>query len=194
MSGEEVSELGEEYEIIADEKKSVAAAERGGIVNDERAQPDPTWNLTKIHVTGGNMLKATATVSLDDVDGKETTMAAVGTGPVDAIYQAIHSIVQVPNRLVSYKVHSVTNGIDSVGEVTTQLVPDHEDENSAGRSVERVESVDFDDFDEQTNPQTGEKSTRTFTGQAANTDILVASARSYLSALNKLIEHKKRAK
>jgi hypothetical protein len=32
---------------------------------------------------------------------------------------------------------------------------------------------------------------RTFTGHAADTDIIVASARSYLSALNKIIDYAK---
>jgi len=37
------------------------------------------------------------------------------------------------------------------------------------------------------NPQTGHPYIRTFSGHGASTDIIVASARAYLSALNKML-------
>ena len=39
-----------------------------------------------------------------------------------------------------------------------------------------------------TSPQSGARTARTFGGHGADTDIIVASARAYLSALNKLLE------
>ena len=47
-------------------------------------------------------------------------------------------------------------------------------------------------FDEFKNPQTGSITSRTFTGHGADTDILVASAKSYLSALNRILDHRVR--
>ena len=54
-------------------------------------------------------------------NGEESTDAAIGTGPVDAIYQAINRVVDVPNELIEFSVQSVTAGIDAIGEVTIRL-------------------------------------------------------------------------
>jgi 2-isopropylmalate synthase len=78
--------------------------------------------------------------------------AAIGTGPVDAVYKAINRVVNVPNELIEFSVQSVTKGIDAMGEVTIRL-----------RQNERV-----------------------YSGHAANTDIIVASAQAYVNALNRL--------
>jgi 2-isopropylmalate synthase len=43
------------------------------------------------------------------------------------------------------------------------------------------------DSDHSFNPQTGHPYIRTFSGHGASTDIIVASARAYLSALNKML-------
>jgi 2-isopropylmalate synthase len=91
-------------------------------------------------------------VSLRTPTGEELTDAAIGTGPVDAVYKAINRVVNVPNELIEFSVQSVTKGIDAMGEVTIRL-----------RHNERV-----------------------YSGHAANTDIIVASAQAYVNALNRL--------
>jgi 2-isopropylmalate synthase len=102
-------------------------------------------------------------------DGEYHVQAAVGTGPVDAAYKAIDMVVGMPNCLLEFAVHAVTEGIDAIGEVTVRL----EAEN--GSILQR------------TSPQSGRMSPRTFGGHGADTDIIVASAKAYLSALNKLL-------
>jgi 2-isopropylmalate synthase len=84
--------------------------------------------------------------------GEELMDAAIGTGPVDAVYKAINRVVKVPNELIEFSVQSVTKGIDAIGEVTIRL----------------------------------RYNNRVFSGHAANTDIIVASAQAYLNALNRL--------
>lgn len=66
-------------------------------------------------------------------DGKELTDAAIGTGPVDAVYKAINRVVDVPNRLIEFSVQSVTAGIDAIGKVTIRL--QHEDRIYSGHSA-----------------------------------------------------------
>ena len=79
--------------------------------------------------------------------------AALGTGPVDAVYKAINRLVGVPNELTEFTVKSVTEGIDAIGEVLI-----------------RIESEGV-----------------TYTGRGADTDIIVASAKAYMNALNRLL-------
>jgi 2-isopropylmalate synthase len=64
-------------------------------------------------------------------------------------------------------VHAVTEGIDALGEVTVRI-----------RSITGNRSLDAQKEVEQP---------RTFGGHGADTDIIVASAKAYLAALNKLI-------
>ncbi|MSQ30903.1 MAG: 2-isopropylmalate synthase, partial [Dehalococcoidia bacterium] len=47
-----------------------------------------------------------------------------GTGPVDAIYQAINRVTGMENTLTEFSVKSVTEGIDAQGEVTIRIEAD----------------------------------------------------------------------
>jgi 2-isopropylmalate synthase len=77
--------------------------------------------------------------------------------------------VNVPNVLTEFIVQAVTEGIDALGEVTIRIQPENGER------------------DYVTNPQTGEQIVRTYSGHGASTDIIVASARAYMSALNKML-------
>jgi 2-isopropylmalate synthase len=72
-------------------------------------------------------------VTLRNPEGEELTDAAIGTGPVDAVYKAINRVVNVPNNLIEFSVQSVTAGIDAIGEVTIRLK--YEDKIYSGRSA-----------------------------------------------------------
>jgi 2-isopropylmalate synthase len=111
----------------------------------------------------------TATVRLTGPDGKMHVQAAIGTGPVDAAYKAIDQIVEVHGTLLEYSVRSVTEGIDAIGEVSVRL------------------QADNGDIHKRTSPQSGRQQARTFGGHGAETDIIVASAKAYLAAVNKLL-------
>lgn len=190
LSEQQVDDFVQRFKRLADEKKVVTDADIEAVVLDELYQPEQTWELKQVHVTSGNQVKSTATVSLEHIDGNEVTEACIGTGPVDAIYQAIQRIVRVPNRLVQFHIAAVTKGIDAIGEVVTKLEsPEEFDMPDQRRKLQRTDSGT--DLNEVKNPQTGEVSTRTFTGHGADTDILVAAAKSYLSALNRMIIHQK---
>jgi 2-isopropylmalate synthase len=108
-----------------------------------------------VQVICGDCACPTATVTIVNPSGEIRTDAAVGTGPVDAVYQAINRLVQIPNQLIEFSVQSVTQGIDALGTVTIRL-----------RHQERI-----------------------FSGQASDTDIVVASAYAYVNALNRLYRY-----
>ncbi|WP_199246302.1 2-isopropylmalate synthase [[Phormidium] sp. ETS-05] len=140
------------FKAVADKKKEVTDWDLESIVNDEIQQPPELFRLELVQVTCGDGSRPTATVTVRTPDGVELTDAAIGTGPVDAVYKAINRVVNVPNQLIEFSVQSVTAGIDAIGEVTIRLRQD--------------QSI--------------------FSGHAANTDIIVASARAYINALNRL--------
>ncbi|MBU6230507.1 MAG: 2-isopropylmalate synthase [Cyanobacteria bacterium REEB459] len=140
------------FKELADKKKEITDWDIESIVNDETQQAPEHFSLDLVQVSCGNNSRPTATVILHTPDGQELMDAAIGTGPVDAVYKAINRVVQLPNQLIEFSVQSVTAGIDALGEVTIRL-----------RHGDRV-----------------------FSGHAANTDIVVASAHAYLHALNRL--------
>jgi 2-isopropylmalate synthase len=168
LSKQEINQAFDRFKRVADKKKVVTDADIEAIITDEFYQPKEIWKLNSVHVSCGDSVNATATVSLTDPTGAELIDAAIGTGPVDAVYKAINRIVNVPNILTEFIVQAVTEGIDAIGEVTIRIQPE--------------ESPDYT-----THPQTGAQKPRTFSGHGASTDIIVASARAYTSALNKML-------
>lgn len=140
------------FKEMADKKKDITDWDLEAIVNDETQQAPELFKLEHVQVSCGDHSRPTATVIIRTPSGEELMDAAIGTGPVDAVYKAINRVVDVPNQLIEYSVQSVTAGIDALGEVTIRLK--HEDQ--------------------------------IFSGHAANTDIIVASAMAYMSALNRL--------
>ena len=157
----------ERFKSLADKKKTITDADLEAMIADEFYQPREVFALDGLQVACGTMGMPTATVRLRGPDGSLHTQAAIGTGPVDAAYKAIDAIVQAPSTLLEFAVHAVTEGIDALGEVTVRI------EGKNGHHA-------LDAQRETTH-------SRTFGGHGADTDIIVASAKAYLAALNKLL-------
>jgi len=73
-----------------------------------------------LQVSSGTSAIPTATVRLR-VNGEPRETAAIGNGPVDAVYKAISSLAGDSATLVRYDIHAVTSGTGALGEVTVQL-------------------------------------------------------------------------
>jgi 2-isopropylmalate synthase len=167
LNESELGQMFERFKLLADRKKTITDADLEALVSDELYKPQEFFALEGLQVTCGTMGMPTATVRLRDQEGALHVQAAVGTGPVDASFKAIDAIVQAPAMLQEFVVHAVTEGIDALGEVTV-----------------RIESQDgLRTLDAQSETETQ----RSFGGYGADTDIVVASARAYLAALNKLL-------
>ncbi|MCA9985242.1 MAG: 2-isopropylmalate synthase [Anaerolineales bacterium] len=169
LDGEDLNATFRRFKDLADKKKTITDADLQALVSDQIYQPREIFALDGLQVACGTMGLPTATVRMTGPDGQQYTRAMVGTGPVDAVYKAIDSVVQAPNTLLEYSVRAVTEGIDAMGEVTVRLQAEN------GSAQTRM------------SPQSGAEMTRTFGGHAANTDIIVASAKAYLAALNRLL-------
>lgn len=158
------SELGvvfDSFKALADKKKTITDADLEALVSDKLYQPRELYALDGLQVACGTMGMPTATIRLRDPEGTLHIHASVGTGPVDAAYRAIDSIIGCPNTLLEFVVHAVTEGIDALGEVTVRIQA-------------------------QENPVEGSQP-HTYGGYGADSDIVVASAKAYLSALNKVL-------
>jgi len=145
------------FKELADKKKGVTDRDIESLIAEEQRTVSEVYHLDRVQVSCGDRGIPTAAVRLIGPDGETLADAALGTGPVDAVYKAINRIVNVPNQLTEFTVKSVTEGIDAIGEVMV-----------------RIESEGI-----------------TYTGRGADTDIIVASAKAYMNALNRLLATKK---
>jgi 2-isopropylmalate synthase len=155
LDKDQVNAVFERFKILADAKKNVTDADLEALMTDELHRPQEFFKLEEIQVTCGTMGMPTATAKLCNPEGESIIHAAVGTGPVDACYRAVDAVIHLPNTLIEYSVHSVTEGIDALGEVTVRI----------------------------SDPDSG----RSFGGYGADDDIIVASVKAYLAALNRMI-------
>ena len=153
LSDEELDRAFAAFKELADKKKEITNRDLESLVAQEMRTTSEAYHLEQVQVSCGDRSVPTATVRLIAPDGKALADAALGTGPVDAVYQAINRLVGVPNKLIEFSVTSVTEGIDAIGEVTI-----------------RIESEGM-----------------VYTGRGADTDIIVASAKAYINALNRLL-------
>ncbi|MFN2107466.1 MAG: 2-isopropylmalate synthase [Candidatus Promineifilaceae bacterium] len=157
------------FKRVADKKKIVTDADIEAIIADEIYQPPEIWKLNHVQVSCGDHSIPTATVNMTGPGNVTFEDAATGSGPVDAVYQAINRIVGASNTLTEFSINAVTEGLDAVAEATIRIQPHN------GDSRTKV------------NPQTNRPFSSNYSGHGASTDIVVASARAYLSALNKML-------
>ncbi|MBE0481020.1 MAG: 2-isopropylmalate synthase [Dehalococcoidia bacterium] len=153
LNDEELRRAFAAFKEVADKKKTITDRDLEALVAEELRTVSETYHLEQVQVSCGDRNVPTASVRLTGPGGTAIADAALGTGPVDAVYKAINRLVGVPNQLTEFSVKSITEGIDAIGEVTIRI-------------------------------QSGGK---TFTGRGASTDIIVASAKAYMNALNRLL-------
>jgi len=162
LSAEQVDAFVSMFKALADEKKEVTDADIEAMVSSEIYQEEPTWTLTSVHVTAGDRVAPTATVSLTHKDGTTVTKSEVGAGPVDAVYNAIGLVTGPMAKLTQFSIKAVTEAHDALGEVTVRLAP----------------NLDAEE---------GYRGAPDFAGKAANIDIMVAAAHAYVNALNRMV-------
>jgi 2-isopropylmalate synthase len=133
LSDQDLNKAFIRFKDLADKKKEITDLDLEAIVNDETRPVPELYKLEHVQVVCGDQETPTATVKLLTPDGQELVDAAVGTGPVDAVYKAINRIVDIPNQLIEFSVQSVTAGIDAMGEVTIRLK--HEERVFSGHSA-----------------------------------------------------------
>ncbi|QQR88583.1 MAG: 2-isopropylmalate synthase [Myxococcales bacterium] len=168
LEGEQLDKVFAEFKRLADKKKSVTDADLVALASIEFRPAQEFFSIDRLQVSSALEGLPTATIRLKGADGQVHTQASVGSGPIDALFKAIDDVVKAPSDLLEYSVHAVTEGIDALGEVSVRI-----------RSTQAKKAK---------SPQHG-RGQQIFYGHGADPDILVASAKAYLSALNRLLSH-----
>jgi 2-isopropylmalate synthase len=125
LTKEELEQAYQRFLLVADKKQEVYDEDLIAIVHDELHPAEETYRIEYLHIDSGTSTIPTATVSLlvPGRDGETETRkaAAIGDGPVDAVYKAIGAATNNPAELVSYDIRSVTSGTEALGEATVHL-------------------------------------------------------------------------
>lgn len=140
------------FKALADKKHEIFDEDLQVLVSDGRPElMDDHYQLQELEVISKSGQLPNAKLSLT-VNGVPVQAEEKGSGPVDAAFKAIESVVTSEASLQLYSVNAITQGSDSQGDVTVRL----------------------------------EKNGIIVNGVGADTDIVVASVKAYLHALNLL--------
>lgn len=158
VAEEKLNELFEKFKDLADRKKEVFDDDIVALVDDTSKRNNEKIQFNYLEVNCGSKGPQKAKVCIT-VEGEEKCTETEGQGPIDAVFKAIKELIDVDARLVLYEVSAVTEGIDSQADVLVRLKSD-----------------------------AGDNEGRLVNGTASDVDTTVASAKAYISAVNKLID------
>ena len=123
----------------------------------------PTLHVARWTVTSGSNARSRGAVIIDAGD-HHWRASAEGNGAIDALYravdQALSEILDGHPRLLSYDIHALGEGTDTIGAVTVRIAPP---------DVE------------------GKRGTGEYGGEARGTNIIAASIEAYIVALNAML-------
>ncbi len=151
LSDEDQNKVYEEFLRVA-EKKNVGAKELDAIIASVALQVPATYKLENYVINTGNVLAASAQISLVR-DDKVLQGIGTGDGPIDAAFRTIEQIIGQHFEVDDFQIQSVTEGRGAMGSALVKL-----------RSNGKL-----------------------YSGNGISTDIIGASIRAYLSAVNKIV-------
>jgi len=125
----------EAFSALADRKKDIYDDDLLTLIETKK-QKDDEFSLVSMKVNSDSSLgHASAEVTLKQ-KGKTISTHAEGTGPVDALYKGIASLVKSKAKdykLVNYSIQAITGGTDAQGDVTVIL--EHKDRRVSARAA-----------------------------------------------------------
>ncbi len=160
----EFEQVYKQFRSVAKKKPDLEIRDLEAIVSGEvRLYMEETYELLEVQITCGTNALPVAAVHIQGPEEEPVWATSYGNGPVDAAFKAVDAIVGVPNELLEFSVQAMTEGVEALGKVAVRI----QGEVLLG--------------------DTGRTQKRVFLGRGADTDIIVASVKAYLFALNRLL-------
>ncbi len=156
LSDEDVGKVHQEFRRVIRKRGTIGTAELEAIIATAAMQVPSTFHLVNYVVNCGNVMTATANITLER-NGETLAGVSMGDGPIDAAFHAIESIIGHHYELDDFQISAVTKGREAVGNAIVRL-------RSAGKL---------------------------YSGNGISTDIIGASIRAYINALNKIVYEEK---
>ena len=111
----------DDFIALADKKKEVYDSDILALVENRLSETAERWSLISFHTSAGSSAIPTATLELRCEDQPVLCDAAIGDGPIDAVFKAMERIVELSARLEEFDVRSVSEGKDAQGEVRVTI-------------------------------------------------------------------------
>ena len=109
------------FKQLADKKHEIFDEDLQALVSDAHLSDEPErFSLRDLEVTSRTGTMPVARLNVD-VEGRTESTEAQGDGVVDAIFRAIEQVVNTGASLDLYSVNAITQGSESLGEVTVRL-------------------------------------------------------------------------
>ncbi|MES2179660.1 MAG: 2-isopropylmalate synthase [Gemmatimonadota bacterium] len=123
------------FKALADRKKVVNERDLAVLATGAQEHAPSGWTLEQLQVTCGTHLIPTATVQLRGPDGALRIASSTGSGPVDASCRAVDGVVGETGELQGFTVRNVSEGHESLGEVTVRLKDFHSSRTYVGHGA-----------------------------------------------------------
>lgn len=119
LSDEDKQKVYDEFLIVA-AKKPLGERELDAIVANVALQVPQTYKLVSYVINSGNLLTASANISLER--GDETLHGiCLGDGPIDAAFLAIEQIIGRHYELDDFQIQAVTQGREAMGSAIVKI-------------------------------------------------------------------------
>jgi len=143
LSAEELLRCFEEFKDLCDKKKSVTDADLEAIVSHHSVKREETvdgYTLDWFAVHTSNFTTSTCTISLKKGEEKFESVS-LGDGPIDAAFKAVDAVAKPKEHTFEiYNINSVSEGKDTLGDVTVKLAADGETFTGRGLSTDIIEA------------------------------------------------------
>ncbi|MFN2545932.1 MAG: 2-isopropylmalate synthase [Myxococcales bacterium] len=134
LDASELDKVFAAFKDLADRKKEIYDGDLDALVETTTFGTNGgRWKLVSIHAVSGTNAAPSAAVCLEMKDGRRVEDAAVGDGPVDAVFKSIERITGVRAQLRDFRIVSMTPGEDAQGEVLIEV--EHDGRRYGGRGV-----------------------------------------------------------
>ena len=130
------------FKALADKKKEVFDADLEAIALGSTGNEQGPWRLLGVQINGaiGRDAVPSASVRLAHESGRIVQEAAVGDGPVHAIFAAIERATAAVIKLRQYQVRSISTGEDAQGEARIEVEADGRDYRGRAVSTDILEA------------------------------------------------------
>ena len=152
LSDEDAQAVYDAFRQIAARKEKIDSKELDAIVATAAMQVPATYKMESFVINSGNIITATAHVTLTK-NGEKIDSVSLGDRPIDAAFLALEQIAGTHYELDDFQIRSVTEGKEAMGETVVKLL-------SGGKI---------------------------YAGRGISTDIIGASIKAYVNALNKIV-------
>ncbi len=123
LSDSDLGNVYEEFKKLSAKKEVIDTKELEALIASTAMQVPSTYHLVNYVVNSGNIIPATANVTLEK-DGEKFTGVSTGDGPIDAAFHAIEQVIGHHYELDDFQVHAVTKGRGAVGSSFIRLRAD----------------------------------------------------------------------